>query len=327
MITPITMLSVADDAESGTATELVAPDPAARRTWLPATGADPLAALVAGWLLGFASPATRRNYTDDLRRWLRFCADHDVDPLTARRADLDAWARSLESEGLATRTIARRLASVSSWYRWLVVEGHRADSPAEHVRRPRIPDRGETPGLTRAELQQLLAAAETHGSARTVALLTLLATTGIRVGEALSRDVDHLGHDRGHRVLRLTRKGGASDRTVLSPRAAHALDSYLDGRTAGPLFSTSTGRRMTQAEAWKTVHRIGARAKLAGAAELSTHSLRVAFITGAREAGVALEDVQDAAGHADPRTTRRYDRGRHSLDRHAAYAVTGWLDP
>jgi prepilin-type processing-associated H-X9-DG protein len=36
--------------------------------------------------------------------------------------------------------------------------------------------------------------------------------------------------------------------------------------------------------------------------------------------------VQDAAGHADPRTTRRYDRGRHSLDRHASYAVTAWLD-
>jgi integrase len=52
----------------------------------------------------------------------------------------------------------------------------------------------------------------------------------------------------------------------------------------------------------------------------------VAFITGAREAGVPLEDVQDAAGHADPRTTRRYDRGRHSLDRHASYAVTAWLD-
>jgi integrase len=52
----------------------------------------------------------------------------------------------------------------------------------------------------------------------------------------------------------------------------------------------------------------------------------VAFITGAREAGVPLEDVQDAAGHADPRTTRRYDRGRHSLDRHAAYRVSAWLD-
>jgi integrase/recombinase XerD len=47
--------------------------------------------------------------------------------------------------------------------------------------------------------------------------------------------------------------------------------------------------------------------------------------TGLGRAGVPLEDVQDAAGHADPRTSLRYDRGRHSLDRHASYAVTSWL--
>ena len=47
----------------------------------------------------------------------------------------------------------------------------------------------------------------------------------------------------------------------------------------------------------------------------------------ARKAGIPLEDVQDAAGHVDPHTTPRYDRGRHSLDRHASYAVTSWLDP
>ena len=72
--------------------------------------------------------------------------------------------------------------------------------------------------------------------------------------------------------------------------------------------------------------RLAARAQLDGAGEIRPHSLRVAFITGAREAGASLQDVQDAAGHADPRTTRRYDRGRHSLDRHASYAITAWLD-
>jgi integrase/recombinase XerD len=51
----------------------------------------------------------------------------------------------------------------------------------------------------------------------------------------------------------------------------------------------------------------------------------VAFITGAWEADVPLEDVQDAAGRAHPRQTRWYDRGRHSLDRHASSALTAWL--
>jgi integrase len=214
---------------------------------------------------------------------------------------------------------------VSSWYTFLVADGAAMQSPAAHVRRPKIADRGETPGLTRDELQRLLTATEIYGSARSRALLTLLATTGLRINEALSRDVEHLSYDRGHRILRLERKGGAGDRTVLTPPVIRALDTYLDGRTFGPLFITSTGKRMDQPEAWYMVRRLAKRAALAGAGELRPHSLRVAFITGAREAGVPLEDVQDAAGHADPRTTRRYDRGRHSLDRHASYAVTSWL--
>jgi len=291
----------------------------------PALDDDLIRRLVAAWLLGYESPATRRSYGLDLATWLGFCELHSVDPLRARRAHVDAWARSLQADGAAQRTVARRLASVSSWYRYLVAEGLRPDSPVEHVRRPKIADRGETPGLTRDELRRLLTAAGAHGSARSIALLTLLAHTGLRINEALSRDVEHLAHDRGHRILRLERKGGRGDRTVLTAPVARALDDYLGGRTTGPLFITKSGRRMDQPEAWRMVQRIARRATLDGAAEIRPHSLRVAFITGAREAGVPLEDVQDAAGHADPRTTRRYDRGRHSLDRHASYAVTSWL--
>jgi site-specific recombinase XerD len=291
----------------------------------PAFAGSPLDQLSAGWLLGFASANTRRAYRTDLDAWLTFCHSARLDPLQARRSHLDAWHRSLELTRLRPRTIARRLASVSSWYRYLVAEEQVHDSPATYVRRPKLPDRGETPGLTRSELQHLMVAADEHGSTRSRALLALLATTGLRINEALSRDVEHLAHDHGHRILRLERKGGRGDRTVLTGPVIRSLDSYLDGRPTGPLFITRSGRRMDQPEAWRMVRRLARRAALDGAGEISPHSLRVAFITGAREAGVPLEDVQDAAGHADPRTTRRYDRGRHSLDRHASYAVTSWL--
>ena len=59
--------------------------------------------------------------------------------------------------------------------------------------------------------------------------------------------------------------------------------------------------------------------------ELSPHSLRHSAITFALDAGAALRDVQDYAGHKDPRTTRRYDHARDSLDRNAAYAVAAYL--
>jgi len=59
---------------------------------------------------------------------------------------------------------------------------------------------------------------------------------------------------------------------------------------------------------------------------VSPHTLRHAFVTAALDAGASLRDVQDAAGHADPRTTRRYDRARHSLDRHPTYAVAATVN-
>lgn len=58
---------------------------------------------------------------------------------------------------------------------------------------------------------------------------------------------------------------------------------------------------------------------------ISPHTLRHAFITAALDAGVPLRDVQEAASHADPRTTMRYDRGRQSLDRHATYIVATFI--
>jgi integrase/recombinase XerD len=68
--------------------------------------------------------------------------------------------------------------------------------------------------------------------------------------------------------------------------------------------------------------------QLAAAAEIphtiSPHFLRHGFVTAALEAGVPLHRVQDAAGHRDPRTTRRYDRARGALDNHAAYVVGVW---
>lgn len=241
----------------------------------PAVGDDRLARLVAAWLLGYESQATRRNYGLDLTGWLGFCESHGIDPLRARRAHVDAWARTMQASAAAQRSVARRLAAVSSWYHYLVAEGLRADSPVAHVRRPKIAARGETPGLTRDELRRLLAAARDGGSPRSFALLSLLAHTGLRINEALSRDVEHLAHDRGHRILRLERKGGKGDRTVLTAPVARAIDDYLAGRTTGPIFITKTAKRMGQPEAWKMVRRIAARASLDGAGEISPHSLGV----------------------------------------------------
>jgi integrase/recombinase XerD len=153
----------------------------------------------------------------------------------------------------------------------------------------------------------------------------LLAYNGLRVDEALSRDVEHLGHQLGHRVLRISRKGGRDAMEPLSPPVERTLDSYLAGRTTGPLFLNDSGRRMYEAQAWRLVRRLARTAGLKSAGQLSPHSLRHTFATSLDDAGVPLQDIQDAMGHADPRTTRRYMATHQHLDRHATYAFAAWL--
>ena len=84
-----------------------------------------------------------------------------------------------------------------------------------------------------------------------------------------------------------------------------------------------SGRRLNGHAAIRIVRRL---AKAAGITKhILPHSLRHSFITACLDAGVPLRDVQIAARHADPRTTTRYDRARHNLDRHASYIVTAFI--
>jgi integrase len=179
--------------------------------------------------------------------------------------------------------------------------------------------------LDRNELGALLVQAGL-GTARDHALIALLALNGLRISEALGADIGDLDMDRGHRTLRIVRKGGKHVTIPLAPRTTRALDLYVGERTVGPIFVTADGRRMDRSAADRTVKRLARRAGIGK--RISPHSLRHSFITAALDAGVALRDVQEAASHAEPRTTirasipsrhrpMRYDRGRQSLDRHA----------
>jgi integrase/recombinase XerD len=101
------------------------------------------------------------------------------------------------------------------------------------------------------------------------------------------------------------------------------LDLYLGERTSGPVFLGASGARMDRYAADRMVKRLARRVGITKS--ISPHSLRHSFIIAALDAGVALRDVQEAASHADPRTTTRYDRGRRSLDCHATYVVADFV--
>ncbi len=124
-------------------------------------------------------------------------------------------------------------------------------------------------------------------------------------------------------ALKILRKGGKHVTIPLAQRTAKSLDLYVGERRSGPVFVGADGLRMDRYAADRTVKRLSRRAGIVK--RISPHSLRHSFITAALDAGVPLRDVQEAANHADPRTTMRYDRARQSLDRHATYIVAAFV--
>ena len=265
------------------------------------------------------SEHTRAAYRRDVAGWLSWCAERDLDPLAASFLDVNAYARGLESSTLAPSTVARKMSGLSSWYEFLVKLRAIDANPVAGADRPPVArDHSATVGLTADEVDALIAAAD---GPRNRAMILLLADLGLRVGELVGLDVTDVGWERGHRCVRFVGKGGKPRRRVLTAAAAEAVDCYLGGREEGPLFVTSTGGRVDRHAVFRLIRRLAAAAGIAAAGRLSPHSLRHAFATAARDEGVPLEDVQDAMGHADPRTTRRYDRDRHNLDRDPAYMI------
>ena len=218
--------------------------------------------------------------------------------------------------------ITRRLCTIAGFYRYAVEEDLLEHSPAAHVRRPRLDYESHATGLDRNELGALLVAAGL-GPPGEHALVSLLALNGLRVSGATGASIENLGVERGRRTLVVTRKGGKAVTIPLAPRTARAIDLAVGERVDGPIFLAPDGQRLDRHGAARIVRRVAIRAGITK--PVGPHTLRHAFITAALDAGVPLRDVQEAASHADPRTTMRYDRARASLDRHATYIVAAYL--
>jgi integrase/recombinase XerD len=293
---------------------------------------DPYWRLVTAFLVGYP-PHSSRAYFSDLRAWYGWCAHAEVHPLAARRHHVDTWVRHLSQapqpatgRPASPASIARRLSCLSKFYDYGIKDAELLEhSPVANVRRPKISDDSATVGLTADELDRLLTTAEEHGR-RSAALISLLVYNGLRIAEVLATDVEHFTHQRGHRVLRIVRKGGKASTEPLAPIVQRALETYIAQRTTGPLFlNTNATARLSYSIAYKLIRRLSQRAGIAAADKISPHSLRHSFATELLAAGVPLQDVQDAMGHADPRTTRIYDRSRHNLDRHPTYTMAAQL--
>jgi site-specific recombinase XerD len=291
----------------------------------PAGNAVRHAQIIAGWQLAQTSRHTLAVYTRNLGAYCAWLDGLGLDLLAVRRVHVDGYRHTLAG---APSTVAVKLSALSSFYRYALAEEVIDRNPVATVARPSIDaDHSSTQGLSRDQAKALLAVAHRDGP-RSDALVSLLVFTGVRISEALGATTADYGHDAGHRVLSVRRKGGKTPKVAVPAPAVVALNRYLGTTgaelvlapgTSAPLFTTSTGRRWHRSEAARTVQRLAHRAGIEG--KISPHSLRHTFATIALDTGTPLHALQDSMGHADPRTTRRYDRARNNLLRSAGYDV------
>ncbi|MFL5844268.1 MAG: tyrosine-type recombinase/integrase [Solirubrobacteraceae bacterium] len=284
--------------------------------------------LAAAFLRGYDSRrATQEAYASDLADWLVWLSDAGTDAFAATLDTVERYACAPLADGrpAAPATVARRLACISHFYRRAVYADLVDRNPVVQARRPNVPERVATLGISAGRAQTLIGAAREAGPRATLLVLLLL-ELGLRVSEAVGADIEDLGEQGRHRVLAIRGKGQATKATPvpLNPALVAAVADAAGGRDGGALLVTRTGRRLTRQHAGKIIKALGTGI---GLPDLHPHELRHAFVTIALDEGASLRDVQDAARHADPRTTRGYDRNRGRLERHPTHHLASVFEP
>lgn len=273
------------------------------------------------------SPLTVDTYCFEIRRFLDFAASSSppVEPCAADPLFLSRYLDDRRSrDGIDTRSAAKAVSALRSFYHFAVAEGARTDNPALILESP-----GKTRRLpevhSREQVETLLAAVntETPAGMRDRALFELIYSAGLRVSEAAGLDVDDIFFTEG--VARVYGKGGRERLVVFGEEADCWLKNYLSRarpvllgkRRGAALFVGRTGKRLSRKGIWKNY------AAVASALGMSSrlHILRHSFATDLLAGGADLRSVQELLGHADLATTQIYTHVDDAMLRknHEAY--------
>ncbi len=253
-----------------------------------------------------ASPHTLRGYATDLAEFCAFLSREGMGDIAhADARAVRAWVAHLHDRKLAKSSIARKLATVRSCFRYLARVGRVEVNPARQVGSPRLPKRLPS-FLPKDESKELLDAHAERSEAglRDHALLELLYATGLRVAECCGLDLDDV--DRREGAVRVMGKGGKERVVPAGDAALGALEAWLSvrGEGRGALFTNPRGGRLGT----RSVHRIvKRRARAAGIdRRVTPHTLRHTFATHLLGEGADLRLIQELLGHSRLSTTQRY---------------------
>ncbi len=258
------------------------------------------------------SPNTVESYAHDLARLAAFADTRERSIAVLERTELEAFVRQLMSSGLSPRSVARAVACIRGFYRFVAMERRHDSSPADDLRPPRawaaLPK-----FLSLDEVDQLLAQPDT-GTARGLrdkALIEVLYATGLRVSELTALRAGDLNLAEGY--LTCIGKGDKQRMVPLGHEAADWVRRYIGqgrpvllGKKSSPwLFVNARGRgALSRVGFWKILKEYGIKAGVSR--DLSPHVLRHSFATHLLERGADLRMIQMMLGHADLSTTQIY---------------------
>ncbi|MGI6097873.1 MAG: site-specific tyrosine recombinase XerD [Dethiobacteria bacterium] len=255
---------------------------------------------------------TLDSYQRDLRTYLRFLRGRGINMLqTTSRSEIVSYLLFLRQKGLAPSTVSRNLASLRSFYQYLVQERILAENPAAEMESPKLGKKLPRV-LTAKEIELLLLQPDTTNivGVRDKAMLEVLYASGIRVSELVSLNVQDLNTQVG--ILRCRGKGGKERIVPIGSMAVRSVQHYLDhcrskivkNKEEKALFVNQHGRRLTRQGFWKILKKYVQKAKIKG--EITPHTIRHSFATHLLENGADLRSVQEMLGHADISTTQIY---------------------
>jgi integrase/recombinase XerC len=262
-----------------------------------------------------AAELTIKSYREDLTSladYLHQALGRDPLPSEITPLDLRGYVSALHEAGYAKTSVARRLASLRTFYKFAQREGLAESNPAKPLRNPR-PDRKLPHFLSTDEVGRLLQAppATTPLGLRDRAILETMYSAGLRVSETVG--INDADLDLDERLLRVRGKGRRERLAPVGSFAARAIERWLKERTlsakerpglAAPLFTNRFGRRLTT----RSVHRMLLKhLKSAGLDSRTTpHTLRHSFATHLLDRGADIRSVQELLGHKSLVTTQIY---------------------
>lgn len=255
---------------------------------------------------------TLESYQRDLKKYLRFLKNIGQDnPAGTHRKDISRYLQEQREKGLAPATLTRNLASIRSFYNFLLIEQLVKENPAAELDSPRA-EKKLPQVLSFKDMELLLEQPETEEviGRRDKAMLEVLYATGIRVSELVFLCVNDVNVKMG--FLKCDGKGNKERIIPLGSMAIRSVQEYLQfsrnkllkQKDEKALFINQHGKRLTRQGFWKILKKYAFKAGIGS--EITPHTLRHSFATHLLENGADLRSVQEMLGHADISTTQIY---------------------